>query len=751
MESASSDDRFAHLLKPLRNIAENWEIDVAVELESYLEELSSIQFSLDDGASTCNFAEAALLIQGSTNVYSKKVESLYKLVVLAINQVTTKQKQRTVNSEKSSNEPREPEDEVAFLELNWDDESEHINMAQPTSFLPGEDGDALNLASLSLGLGTLSLAAYLPRGGSTAKKKGMKTPSHMSNFEANLIGLNGQGGPTPSLARIGAKDIVSATAATPASLIRYMQQQSAARNSTHFRVSTCGIDPRSGALLMEKRIAQSSSFGGKSVGEDLEEPFVGGIDFSTETEIPTEQDIGFASDHGNGGFDEPLQDDDDHVDAGDMIEDGPQYDEDMNSGGNDEDYESEDEEDEWLPLDPHTAPVKVQPYVKGNPWRVPRKKKKKDIVTFQKEETFLIDHKESSSLVDLVRSMTSKLTSSTAKMGLPLFPEFLPLQNKVIKQRRLSVKKESKTSASHVKQEQLSEDENDACDFGDAGGYDDDDNNDDCYGDINDAFDDADFGADPSAVDTDTFEEMNKNSDSDKLLGLSNENSEVRTEEQSYERLVRAHMEAWFEGAERYERSSQLQTKVSAWQSKMKPILEAEDSRPSFDIHQYGDEILARISIGLKEKDEESSDDTLENQNVGTAESITFANVVRQKDRYEVCRMFLATLQLANMGKVEVINENTSNVGDDDAKIQERKKKGKKSAETSSVELYNKTVAVMGDVNDLRLRLLTVVNEEDIETYRAPSIMARTDTHSTVAAPGTDSNHIRASNSVSVA
>ena len=36
MELKGDMERFAHLLKPLRNIAENWEIDVAVELESML-------------------------------------------------------------------------------------------------------------------------------------------------------------------------------------------------------------------------------------------------------------------------------------------------------------------------------------------------------------------------------------------------------------------------------------------------------------------------------------------------------------------------------------------------------------------------------------------------------------------------------------------------------------------------------------------------------------------------------------------
>ena len=49
------------------DIAGNWNIDIARDLEDYLEDLSKIQISFGgrgkDGSSTCNFAEAALLIQ----------------------------------------------------------------------------------------------------------------------------------------------------------------------------------------------------------------------------------------------------------------------------------------------------------------------------------------------------------------------------------------------------------------------------------------------------------------------------------------------------------------------------------------------------------------------------------------------------------------------------------------------------------------------------------------------------------------
>ena len=92
-----------------RDIAGNWNIDIARDLEDYLEDLSKIQVSFGgkgkNGSTTCNFAEAALLIQGSACVYSRKVESLYELVVLAINAITSsknKKKKRKIVTMKLS-------------------------------------------------------------------------------------------------------------------------------------------------------------------------------------------------------------------------------------------------------------------------------------------------------------------------------------------------------------------------------------------------------------------------------------------------------------------------------------------------------------------------------------------------------------------------------------------------------------------------------------------------------------------------
>jgi len=59
----SKEARFGHLLNPIRDLAQNWNIDVARDLEQYLEELEHIEVSFDGGITSLNFAEAARLIQ----------------------------------------------------------------------------------------------------------------------------------------------------------------------------------------------------------------------------------------------------------------------------------------------------------------------------------------------------------------------------------------------------------------------------------------------------------------------------------------------------------------------------------------------------------------------------------------------------------------------------------------------------------------------------------------------------------------
>ncbi len=86
--------RFQYLLQPIKDLAENWKIDIAKELEDYLEELETLQISVGPEGRKVDFVEAALLIQGATCVYSRKVEYLYQLVFDVLELLNNKKKQK---------------------------------------------------------------------------------------------------------------------------------------------------------------------------------------------------------------------------------------------------------------------------------------------------------------------------------------------------------------------------------------------------------------------------------------------------------------------------------------------------------------------------------------------------------------------------------------------------------------------------------------------------------------------------------
>ena len=117
-------ERYSALLQPIRDLAQNWSIDVARDLEEYLEELESIQISLDGGRSTLNFAEAAMLIQGSAAVYSRKVEYLYALIYQTLDMITANKKKAAANGGKVK--PRDVQDADADELLRHEAEEEFL-------------------------------------------------------------------------------------------------------------------------------------------------------------------------------------------------------------------------------------------------------------------------------------------------------------------------------------------------------------------------------------------------------------------------------------------------------------------------------------------------------------------------------------------------------------------------------------------------------------------------------------------------
>ncbi|XP_040886318.1 condensin-2 complex subunit H2 [Toxotes jaculatrix] len=142
----STESRFAHLLQPIRELTKNWEIDVASELNDYLEELDEMCITFDGGKTRLNFAEAALLIQGSACIYSKKVELLHSLVYQTLEYINDRNKKRN----KQAAEPQEDGADAAASDHNADDEAvfTHLDIDVSDSTQKAESSTTVDVAPL---------------------------------------------------------------------------------------------------------------------------------------------------------------------------------------------------------------------------------------------------------------------------------------------------------------------------------------------------------------------------------------------------------------------------------------------------------------------------------------------------------------------------------------------------------------------------------------------------------------------------
>eukprot|EP00775_Hariotina_reticulata_P013859 gene13859-13981_t len=141
-EADIKENRFSYLLQPIRDLAANWDINIAGELEEYLEELEHISFTIEGCGPALNFAEAALLIQGTTCVFSKKVEYLHNLVYQALETIINKkqkEKQSATGKDKGARRgvhADELDDPRSFFNL-----SQHLETAAAEDIDLDEDDE----------------------------------------------------------------------------------------------------------------------------------------------------------------------------------------------------------------------------------------------------------------------------------------------------------------------------------------------------------------------------------------------------------------------------------------------------------------------------------------------------------------------------------------------------------------------------------------------------------------------------------
>ncbi|XP_062591191.1 condensin-2 complex subunit H2-like [Saccostrea cucullata] len=575
------ESRFANLLQPIRDLTKNWDVDIASSLEDYLEELGNIVITFDGGITTMNFAEAAMLIQGSVCVYSKKVEYLYTLVYQVLDLLASKKKQNKQASAEGN------DDEDSGFDKNEDDEFLSLDdIKEHKSIVLKED------------------------------EYGNKNVMPIPQMPLSLIPLEeGEKGANPLLSKKG--------------------EVLASRND--FKMNTCSVH-QSGTLLLdmshmallEKTLSDCISLQGGSLNTIQEE----------STEQCTQGMMGRDNVEEVETNDLPPPDvtmGDNAGDEAEPFEPAPMEDE-VDGAVPPNNRESLDAQilrrserkrvqivppkpviDHWKMIDPHDpGNVTERTTKRGKTFKIPdnvddsltnkRKRKKKP---------------EIKKLCPLTQFVCQTFTNVEKYPKNPLktvsFPELDKPFWEEYKRRQALSRKENKAKFAYVEEE--NEDEKvEQEDF-----HEEDDGAADIL--LPQMNDENLFDAINTVADDMPYSESMKNND----FGATFDDGLIIND---YEELVKHHVEQYLISAQEYAQITELSRRVAEWEEKVIPKLEEEDTHDPFDINKYGSLLIGSLS---KES------------------NTAFKEVVKAKKTYEVCRIFLASLMLANTGNVEIV------------------------------------------------------------------------------------------------
>jgi condensin-2 complex subunit H2 len=119
----------------------------------------------------------------------------------------------------------------------------------------------------------------------------------------------------------------------------------------------------------------------------------------------------------------------------------------------------------------------------------------------------------------------------------------------------------------------------------------------------------------------------------------------------TFEELCRAHLRKFAKSAEIYAAETQLTRRVGKWQEGLAPLLEAQEERPEFDIHETGRQILEKMELCINAKKRTSSGE----MKLASSNIVNFSTIVPENsEEYELCRLFLSTLMLCNTRNIAV-------------------------------------------------------------------------------------------------
>ncbi|KAL3989358.1 hypothetical protein ACH3XW_27345 [Acanthocheilonema viteae] len=606
--------RYAFLLQPIRDLQKNWDIDISHLLEEFVERIRELseQSGLDDEEigeeDKFNFAEAAILIQGSTMVYGKKVEYVHGLARDFYEQLRDKKTFRKRNSDNMEH----VEDDVDEYSQEPDDPCELIQFTNvrtvdwKTLMLKNEAKPPPLLAQIPISL--MPLADF----------EKTNVPLYSSRNPKELIGkrddfiintgfIHESGALLLDLANAKLLNdfMVQEQCHGSSGNADVLMQQSNGQlaGNEHVRSSTSEVEKvrrmTSATNLNTMTRRDTSHVELVSDGDVAIDMIRNSVSGNCVQEEDGETD--------NFGFDRPAFDnvvddnDDDHHPADEEVFDGA--------------------DDEPVMDLFRLQKCKHAPYRACKPSFVPEQIEKRRLK--RKEKLGL---KTYSILNDfLQRYIYHSLPRRTAHV---LDDDFSVIFGKLIRnleKYRMNVIKER--AMQHVELYQQSDESEMAVDE---------------YGNVEGAYSDDEIEDAADIVDDGnlTFANMPNDALEDRVhvssmyMNFDDPDLLLKPAEQmTYQDLLKVHLQKYWSSAE--ETTSKLCKRVQQWEEKIQPLLEEEETRREFNIHQYSTELLEQYE--------------------GIGQTKTFAELMENiNTQYDISRYCLASLMLANTGNIEV-------------------------------------------------------------------------------------------------
>ncbi|KAI9123306.1 hypothetical protein K1719_006195 [Acacia pycnantha] len=559
-EPGSSGGGF-HSVHAERDLESNWEVNLAKKLEEYLLKICSgeITGAEEEGHISVNFAEAALLLQGSIQVYSRKVEYLYTLVLRALEFLSQKRLQDQLDGAGPSVQPEENGAPAVADEENgqfWF--SDDIPVEENIS-LDSKLGKEVNLDHF------------------------VKPPANLVVLEGDCLDAIGDGGELESylLATTDLyRDFILLDTSDAAALNEYVRvnkaetEQNGAYRGSSNRKSFHSPRGRSTGSAHKNSAAKSQHANPNCTPQPNSR-------FDADN-IPINSPASAGFNNCNTGL---------HVDDGcDAYH--------SNSS-------SDDEDDPWKPLNPHEpGNLRVKP--------------------FRKVKAF------KSKGINLNKRVSISSLFPPAKLHGPINPELM----NIWESQRYANKKQKDSSSTplyeKLRQSLINGGDEISGTFPNSGNCNDDNSYDSENPDLefpeNANMDEDMPGCSKEHDNGDAYVNV------DEALG-----NEYPNSQSSLEDLCRSHLDSLLASIAKTEKQTEMAARVSTWKQRIEQNLEEQESHLPFDIHDYGERILDKLSFEGQENS-----------------VLPFSDVVKGQEKYDVARSFSALLQLVNNGDVHV-------------------------------------------------------------------------------------------------